>query len=67
MAIFTDFESVLAIPANIGRWQIKEYHIDRYPISEASVVQNLRAMGYEKYSVDPLIFQSVAKMSLPIT
>lgn len=61
MAVFTNFGSVLAIPANIEWLAIKKFYIARYPSDEASVKQNFRAM--DKVVLETVIFQSVIKMS----
>ena len=44
MAVFTNFRSVPAIPANIEWLGIKKFYIARYPLDEGSVKQNSRAM-----------------------
>ena len=41
---FYDFGSVQAIPANIGRLQIKTFYIARYPSTEGNMEQNFEAM-----------------------
>lgn len=41
----------------------KKNYIARYPAGEGSLEQNFRAMDQEGNSADPLIFQSVAKIS----
>lgn len=61
MAVFTNFGSVLAIPANIEWLGIKKFYIARYPSDEASVKQNFWAM--DKVVLETVIFQSVIKMS----
>ena len=41
----------------------KKNYIARYPAGEGNLEQNFRAMDQEGNSADPLIFQSVAKIS----
>lgn len=62
MAVFTNFGSVLAIPANI-EWlgKKKKFYIARYPLEEGSVKQNFRAM--DQVVLETVIFESVIKMS----
>lgn len=61
MAVFTNFGSVLAIPANIEWLGIKKFYIARYPLDEGSVKQNFRAM--DEVVLETVIFESVIKMS----
>ena len=62
MAIFTNFGSVLAIPANIEWLGIKKFCIARYPSDEASVKKNFRAMDkvvLEEHSVKILNYSGI--------
>ena len=58
--IFTDIRSVPVIQTNIGRWLIN--YTAKYLTAEGSVLQHFRAMDRETNSIDPLIFQGVAKV-----
>lgn len=60
MAVFTNFGSVLAIPANIEWLGIKKFYISRYPLDEGGVKQNFRAM--DQVVLETVIFESFIKM-----
>ena len=63
MAIFYVFWVIFINPKNLGQCEMKKYDIDKIPIGEGMLVQNVQANGLKSSSADPFIFENVIKMS----
>ena len=65
MSIVAYFGSYLAMQKEFRQCKIKNFKIPKKQTGKVIVMQNFKATAQQTAAVDPLIFESVAKMHCP--